>query len=58
MLEEIEHKNGGKPSYPLFSNEELEMEKQVKYWPDYLKMRLDENSIIGINQHQVASKYI
>jgi len=56
MLEEIEHKNGGKISNQIFLNEELEMEKQVKYWPDYLKLRLDENSIIGMNQHQVASK--
>jgi hypothetical protein len=35
MLEEIERKNGGKISNQIFLNKELEMEKQVKYWPDF-----------------------
>lgn len=57
MLEETEQKSGSKPTKVQFQNEELEMEKQVKYWPDYLKLKMDEKSIISMNQHQVANKY-
>ena len=35
-------------------DEDFEMEKQVKHWPDFLKLRLHERSYIGLKQYQTT----
>jgi len=34
------------------------MEKQVKYWPDFLKLRLHDRSYIHLNKHQITTTYL